>query len=99
MREIEIDTDDLRRDTRTLRDYTTRLQSEYKNMFRALEELNAMWEGTARAAFNVEFQKDMETFNQMIRTMNELNQALDHAAQEYDTCDANVQQAINSIRV
>ena len=53
--EIEMNTSTLAGDIESLEGLVNSLRSQMKKMFQSVEELDAMWDGPANAAFNQQF--------------------------------------------
>ena len=55
---FEVDTDVLRRDTLTLRQYLSIISHAHGNLRDKMMEVNGMWEGPAKEAFHAQFKED-----------------------------------------
>ncbi|SDZ97381.1 WXG100 family type VII secretion target [Oribacterium sp. KHPX15] len=97
VKEIEISTDRLKADVETLNGNITQLETQMRNMFNSMRDLDRTWEGPAHSQFDAQFSQDLESFEEMIGTLNELNNALKHAADEYDKCESKVYSLVMSI--
>ena len=95
--EIEISTDRLKADAATLDSNIKQLETQMRNMFRSMQDLDHTWDGQAHSQFDTQFSSDLESFEEMIKTLNELNDALKHAADEYDKCENRVRDLVSSI--
>ena len=99
VKEIEINTDRLKADVETLNGNITQLETQMRNMFRSMQDLDRTWEGPSHSTFDAQFSQDLQTFEEMIGTLNELNKALKNAADQYDKCENKVHDLVSSIQV
>ncbi|MCI9102649.1 MAG: WXG100 family type VII secretion target [Lachnospiraceae bacterium] len=97
--EIEMNTSTLAGDIESLEGLVNSLRSQMKKMFQSVEELDAMWDGPANAAFNQQFKADYKTCEEMCKTLTELIGSLRHAGEEYDKCEQNIDSMIRSIPI
>lgn len=99
IQEIAINTDKLGRDIENLRNVLWQLKKDETKMVQEIQELNAMWSGTANQAFNVQFQADCQSFESLCKTIEEMIQALETAKRDYEKCDNQVNSIVSAIRI
>ena len=99
MKEIAIDTAALDRDIGSLKEKLGDLRAAEQKMTEDVRELSTMWKGTANDAFVAQYRADRETFNEMYTILEELIAALEYARDQYDKCDGQVNELVNSIRL
>ncbi len=99
MQEIAINTDKLGRDIENLRNVLRELKKDKTKMVQEIQELNAMWSGTANQAFNVQFNADCQSFDSLIKMIEEMIQALEAAKRDYEQCDNKVNSIVSAIRI
>lgn len=97
--EIEVNTSTLSKDIEVLKSTLKQLDSQMKNAFRSVEELDRMWDGAANETFNQQFGRDYQSCQEMHKTLLELTQSMEHARQEYDKCEQNVDMTIRAINI
>lgn len=96
---IEIDTEQLKRDTRELIDIRKNAESALNEMIQEIQELNAMWSGKANMAFRIQFGKDVTLMNELLDKMDKLADCMECAAREYVKCENEVKSMVDSIRI
>ena len=97
--EIEMDTSLLGRDIDNLENTLTQLETWIEKMFDTINKMDTMWKGPANNVFNVQFKNDYETCKTMCGILRELIGSLNHAKEEYDKCEQNVNNMIRSIKI
>lgn len=97
--EIEIETRRLQNDIDRLSELLRKLRATGKEMMAGIQALSASWEGDAKEAFTLQFQKDYQFLNSTEDLLEELIGQLQYARQEYDACESNVGSIISSIKV
>lgn len=97
--EIEMNTSTLGRDIETLEDAVGRMEQCANEMFANIQDLSRMWSGNAHTAFQQQFQMDYESCQELHRVLGELVDSLQHAREEYDKCEQNVDNLIRSIQI
>lgn len=96
---IEIDTDQLKRDTQELLENKQSAESVLNEMVQDIEELNTMWSGQANRAFRVQFSKDVQLMQELLEKMEKLAECMDFASAEYVRCEGEVKSMVDSIRI
>ena len=96
---IEIETRKLQSDVDRLSVCLSDLRTTGKEMMASIQALSATWEGEAKDAFAVQFQKDYETLTAMENLLGELIRDLQYAREQYDACESGVGSIISAIKV
>lgn len=96
---IEIETRSLRQDRDMIQEQTERLRAEVTRLSEAMEELVGMWEGPAKESFQKQFRVDYDLIQEFLGEMDQYVQAMSYAEQEYDKCEAEVDELVASIRI
>lgn len=96
---IEIDTQQLTADIRTLEDRKEALSDAKIQVFRCIEEINAMWEGAAHDQFVFQVAMDSMMLQSLIGNIGHLVDCMEHARDEYNKCSDAVASKISSIRI
>lgn len=99
VREIAIHTDNLKRDTESLRTALRDLKTNKETMLQEIEELSKMWKGQANQVFVSQFRSDCVSFDNLCNTLEEMIRAMENAKNEYEKCDNRVKDLINAIRI
>lgn len=96
---IEIDTDQLKRDTQELLENKQYAEAVLNEMVQDIEELNTMWSGKANQAFRTQFGKDVELMRELLAKMDKLAECMEFAAGEYVRCENEVKTLVDSIKI
>lgn len=96
---IEVDTNELNKDIQKFDSTVDALKSDLKGLDQEIEALDAMWDGVANAAFNMQYRTDSATLNNMIKSLKEYSSDLKSAKKDYDKCEANVGDMVKAINV
>lgn len=96
---IEINTGTLKNDTSRMREQIQKVREAVGNMNDAVSALNAMWEGSAKNAFNVQYASDCENMEAVCSEAERMVEDMSGAAGKYDSCDMQIKNIINSIKV
>lgn len=96
---IEIDTDQLKRDTQELLENKQKAESVLNEMVHEIEELNTMWSGRANMAFRSQFGKDVQLMQELLGKMQKLGECMEFAAEEYIRCESEVKTLVDSIKI
>ena len=97
--QFEVDTAFLRQSNAALRQRLETLKNVHSALSDKMAEVGGMWEGPARDAFHQQFQSDCAEFSELCSQLGEVLDSLEHAAQEYDACDAGVRAIIDALNV
>lgn len=91
-------------DTQSLNRSITQFHEEIQGAVQGLDEmdteiqaLNAFWEGDAKQAFMIEYQKDMATMRKIIEAMQQIENDLNFAKQTYDNAEERVGSLIGNL--
>ena len=96
---IEIETDQLKRDTQELRENKQQVEAVLNEMVQEIEELNTMWSGRANMAFRNQFSKDVQLMQELLERMQKLGDCMEFAANEYIRCENEVKSLVDSIKI
>ena len=75
------------------------INNNLKAMFDEIAQLDAMWDGSANEAFNVQFKSDYEMMIQVCKNLKALLESMQNARDTYLKCESNVSSEISKIRV
>ena len=81
---IEVTSDELKNKAAELQGLNARYQTEIENITNCQTNLNTMWEGEARDAFNQVFMKNRETLESFKVAIDSYIQALNVIAMRYE---------------
>ncbi len=96
---FEVDTDNLKKDINTLRQYLQIIEQAHAELRDKMTEVSGMWEGPAKDAFHLEFKNDCAELIEICTQMREVLESMDAAATEYDSCDSRIKSIIDAIQV
>lgn len=96
---IEVDTAALNRDRQTIQSELGKVRNEIGRLRDEMAGLSAMWEGPAHDTFMAQFNADYEFIQQFGNEIETYIETMEYAQNEYQKCEASVEQAIASIRV
>ena len=96
---FEVDTVQLNNSAEALREKLAALRIQFSAMSQSVAELSGLWEGTAKQAFQVQFDKDYADFEDYCKSVSELIDSLETASREYDSCEDKVRAAVDAVRV
>lgn len=99
IKEIEQNTDYLSDDITRLEEEKAALEQAIDAMFAAVQELETTWKGPAKESFRIQFQNDYEKCSELNKTLESLIDKLRVAKNEYDRCENEVGNIVNSIRI
>jgi len=97
--EITVDMTQLASDIGILQETVAALRSQMQEMFDNIVELDAMWEGSANAAFNVQFRSDYENMESMCKTFDSIIECLEYANKEYNSCENAVYDIVAAVSI
>lgn len=96
---IEISTEHLNRDIAKMQERLDNLIAAKDQVYRCLENLNGMWEGSAKQSFNLQTRIDYMFFQGLINNLKNLIECMEYAHGEYGKCHSDVNDRIASIRL
>ena len=96
---FEVDTLQLNKSVAALREQMAALRKEFSEMSASIAEMSGMWEGQAKQAFKVQFDRDYAEFEDYCKAISELIDSLESAAKEYDNCESKVRASVDATRV
>lgn len=96
---IEISTERLDADISKMQENLDNLRNAKDQVYRCLEQLNTMWDGMAKFAFNAQTQKDRMELLGLLNNLNNLIECMEYAKAEYIRCNEDVNSKIASIRL
>ena len=96
---IEISTEQLRSDISRMREQLDGLSRSMDQVYRCLETVNGMWEGTANTLFAAQTRQDQVELQGLIANLYDLIACMEYAKEQYDKCSEEVDSKIASIRL
>lgn len=97
--EIAVDTSILTTDIVDLQEALDRVRRQLTDMFTQVEELDAMWDGPANDEFKRQFANDYENSKELCDVVESIIECMQYAKGQYDLCENNINQIINSINI
>lgn len=95
---FEINVNKLGSDVGTAKEKLTYIEQNISRMFSEIKELDAMWDGAANNAFNVQFNADYEMMKQVCSDINRLIGSMEYSKNQYQSCESQISSAINALR-
>ena len=95
---FEVDIQRLNHDIERARVCHKFLNDNLNTMFGEIKELDAMWDGQANNAFNIQFNNDYEMMKTVCSNLNKLIESLEYAKAEYLKCEQQVGSAVRSMK-
>lgn len=80
---IQVTPEEMVRKAQNLDQKITEWGQTVQSIYNLVEELDAMWDGLANSAFNVNFKEDLPHYNQLGEMMSEYSNAIKEAAKRY----------------
>lgn len=99
IKEITVDTSSLAGDIGELQTALSAVQTQLKNMFDQVAELDAMWDGPANEEFNRQFANDYENSGELCKTVQSIIDSMQYAREQYDICEGEVNAIISAIAI
>lgn len=96
---IEISTPRLGNDISRMQEKLDSLIRAKEQVYRCLESLNGMWEGSAKDVFMAQTRIDETVLQSMIENLSHLIECMEYARGEYERCSDEVDSKIASIRL
>lgn len=96
--DFEISLSNLDRDISNMRSELEFIRKNIKRMFDEIGELDAMWDGEANDAFNVQFHSDYEMMLNVCKNIEKIILSMEFARQEYAKCENSISSAVQGMR-
>lgn len=96
---IEVNTGILKGDIEEIAAELKLLGDDADQLLGLLEQLETMWEGSAKQAFSAAVRDDVGRLQTLIQAMRAFTNKTSDARAEYDRCESAVSQIVSSIRV
>jgi len=87
MAEIKVTPQELKTKAETLQNFNTQFRSAVEKMVGYVSQLNGMWEGEAKEAFNKAFNDDKGKMDQFAQNIEKYVQALLESASQYENAE------------
>jgi uncharacterized protein YukE len=97
--EIAVDTDILNSDIGELQMLLDSAKLQLDEMFNQIVELNTMWEGAAKEQLINQFELDYSNAKNIIETIESLIECMKYARNQYNSCENEIENLVNSIKI
>lgn len=97
--EIATKTESMEKDINELTTLLSNAEKAMNQMFSEMVALDAMWDGAANEAFNIQFANDYQLSKDMCKTIRDLIGCISFAKTEYVKCEQEVGSIVSSIRI
>ena len=98
-KEIAINTATLQQDVDELRTKLEQVRKSINEAYSAVYQLDKMWDGPANIAFQAAFQKDQHDMEEMCNVISKMIDSMSNSRTEYEKCETDVNNIIDSIRI
>lgn len=98
-RMIEVNTSTLKSDVSTIMGEINGLRRDIQMLRDTANQLSAMWDGNAKAAFMTAVQDDICRMEELVKALEKFAEKTDSSRTEYDKCENSVAGIVSSIRV
>lgn len=95
---FEVNLSNLSSDITNARSNLEYIKKNIKGMFDEIRELDAMWDGEANNAFNVQFKSDYEMMQDVCKNIEKILNSMEFAKQEYAKCESSVSSAVRAMK-
>lgn len=96
---IEIETNALDADQRSMSACLQTVKNEIRQLIEEMQQLDSMWEGAAKQAFLAQFQNDCAIMEDICTNLTEYLTSMEKASMEYKKCESDVNDLIRSLRI
>lgn len=96
---FEVVTETLRSDAENMEGDIQTLSKVLDKIISDISTLNTMWEGSAKEAFNVQFEIDCEYIRETIKIIDNIAQKMKNAGNKYNQCENRVGELVNSLKI
>lgn len=97
--EIAVNTGTLASDIAALQNAIRAAEKSLNDMFREMQELDAMWDGPANQEFIRQFVIDHENAKALCETVRSLAECMEYARGQYDSCENQVNSIVSAISI
>ena len=97
--EISINTSTLSGDIDKLQQQLNAIRNDLTKMYQAVRVLDTMWDGPANEAFNIQFNQDKNDMTELCNTVQKIIDCMEYAKKEYNSCEVEVSNIIDSIAI
>lgn len=96
---VEVNITALEQDIRELKEAVKLVRGDMAAMFETMSELDAMWDGPANAAFNLQFGRDRQILEALCGTVDDIIDSMENAKDSYRRCETAVREVIDGIKI
>jgi WXG100 family type VII secretion target len=99
IKEITVNTSTLNSDIGELQTALDSAKAQLEDMFNQITELDTMWDGDANEEFNKQFRIDYDNTKSLFDTIKSLIECMEYARDQYNSCENEVGNLVNSIKI
>lgn len=96
---LKVNTDRMRNDAEDLASRLTQSRTRLQELCAAMDTLLSYWDGPASQAETQIYQAEKQNMDQLCKLMDELINELSSDASAYSTCEQQVADAVNALRI
>ena len=97
--EIATRTESMEKDIKELKSLLKNAKDTVEQLFGEMKALDAMWDGAANEAFNIQFLNDYQYSLDMCDSVDDLIDCISFAKDEYEECETEVADIVHAIRL
>lgn len=98
-KKFKISTGRLQKDAEQIRILIGTMEGAINDMRGSVQQMNSMWEGTAKKGFTMAFADDMKAVEAILKELKALNSYEVQAKESYESCERQVGSLVQDMRI
>lgn len=98
-KKFKISTGRLQKDAEQIRRLIDTMERTINDMRGSVQQMNSMWEGTAKQGFTLAFADDMKAMEAVLKELKALNGYEVQAEESYESCERQVGSSVQDMRI
>ena len=98
-KKFKISTGRLQKDVEQIRGLIGTMERTINDMRGSVQQMNSMWEGTAKRGFTLAFADDMKAIETVLKELKALNSYEAQAKESYESCERQVGSLVQNMRI
>ena len=99
MKKIEVETQQVRRESSNILNSLNTISNRIKTTYDAMRVLDSMWDGPANSAFNEQFAADAQRLSEICQDLTSFANDVNKAAQVYESGESSVHDIVSSLPI
>lgn len=96
---IKINTSRLNSDLQQIESLIQSMNRELTNMENCLQNMNTMWEGKSKEAFEIACKHDLNNVKEVMKVLQDILKYEENAKNKYEDCERKVMELVDSIQI